>query len=127
METKENIGAMKPKLAEENDPFYQLVPIAPSNDIINFKATIDPRYKKVTGVYFISTANLMDNINYKLTRPLMIANEEIYPIDFPTGLLYPRNDYQPFTKILGEGAGSDITAQWQGDGNAVTVKIKLEK
>jgi hypothetical protein len=112
------------KETEKSAPYFQIIEVSPIMGSTDVLATTDIRYKRVTGVYMYTDGNLTDNVSFEISKPLNIANEEVYPMNFPTGLLFPREDYKPFTEIEAEANGSEISTQFDGDG-ATTLFIKL--
>jgi len=68
----------------------------------------DKNYNRVAGIFMYSDPIYGNNVNVSFTSPLKIDNNEVFPKDFDSALLFPIEDNKVFTKISEKADGSKI-------------------
>lgn len=70
---------------------------SPAN--VEIDKLIDPRYKRITDIFMYTDEDITANVNLTFDKDLRISDEEVYPVDFDTFMLYPIMQNQEFTKL----------------------------
>lgn len=82
--------------------------ISAQNTEYSISAETDKNYEHVTGICAYANPIYASNNNLVIASALKIDNEELFPADFDTALLFPIEDNKVFREIKANADGSKL-------------------
>jgi hypothetical protein len=111
---------------------FQIIKVnipATANPEVSINSEVDRLFSKIKRIAFYTDADRDANKNLTMVNGLKIGGKEIYPDNFDTGLLFPRNDNSIFTEqVINDCAGETVETKLKYTGTpsaALTGKLIL--